>query len=151
MDFEKKEHLKMLKEKNRLSQERVKINKNPLLQECLEVLSSNMIILRDDERKDVYEIFIQKIPFAPWGIDWEKFDVTKSIDNIEQVNGIYAGKEFYIIWNRDFPIIKCDICTIIIHYDDICAVEPDTWLFSTDYKEAIEIHHEGKITVGMVN
>lgn len=150
MDIEKKEYLEQLKKKNKEYQDRKKINDNILLKECITALASNANLLEDEEKKNIYKRFKEKIPFLPWGIDWKQFETFKSINKLEQIGDVCVNKIFYIIWNEDLPIIKSELPTIIKHIDDISAVEPDTWLLSTNYDEVIEFYHEGKITFGIV-
>lgn len=151
MDIEKKEKLESLKKKNKEYQDRKKIEDNILLKECITALASNASVIKNEEMKNIYNVFKEKVPFLPWGIDWKQFNVFQSIDVLEQAKEICRSKDFYIIWNQDLPIIKSNLSTIIKYIDDISAVEPDTWLFSLNYNEVIEIYHEGKITVGKIN
>lgn len=151
MDIQKKEYLKGLKEKNKVYQEQMNIKNNILLKECITALSCNALLLNDSERNNIYKFFKEKIPFSPWGINWSLFNDTKVVEKKDNIYDNCINKEFYIIWNKDLPIIKCDICTIIRYYDEISSVEPDTWILSSNFKEIIEFHHEGKITVGLLN
>lgn len=80
----------------------------------------------------------------------ERFSSMQRMDNIEELYERCKSKEFYIIWHEELPVIKSDIGTIISNIYDICAVEFDTWVFSTDYSEIIEFYHEGEITYGVV-
>lgn len=151
MDIEKKEKLENLKKKNKEYQDRKKFENNILLKECITALASNASLIKNEEKEKIYNIFKERVPFLPWGIDWKQFKIFQSIDTLEQINKICISKDFYIIWNKDFPIIKSDLSTIIENINDISAVEPDTWLFSLNYDEVIEIYHEGNITVGKIN
>lgn len=149
MNIEQKERLEQLKKINKEKQRKKEIENNVLLLECKEALGDDGKILEQEEKDAVYRVFMEKVPFLPWGIDWEQFNVFQKINEIDELYEKCESKEFYIIWSDRFPIIKSDIDTIVKNIDDICAVSPeDTWLFSTNYDEVIEFHHEGKITLG---
>lgn len=150
MDSNKIKRLDELKKRNKEIQNKAKVEKNLLLNECLNALDRKARILSDDVGEEVYSIFKKKISFLPWGIDWEKCINTKIIRRSELRSDVFKSNEFFIIWNKDLPIIKSDLATIITNVDDICAVQFDTWLFASDYKEVVEFHHEGKITIGDV-
>ena len=107
--------------------------------------------MEQEEKDAVYRIFTEKVPFLPWGIDWEQFNAFQKISEIDEIYDKCESKEVYIIWSARFPIIKSDIDAIIKNIDDVCAVSPDTWLFFTNYDEVIEFHHDGKITLGHSN
>lgn len=151
MDNEKKEKLERLKKKNKEYQNKKKIEEDSLLNECITALSSHAILVENEEKSNIYNIFKEKIPFLAWGVDWKQFNTYQSIEALEQANEICVNKNYYIIWNKDLPIIKSDLCTITKYVDDISAVEPDTWLFSLNYEEIIEIYHDGNITIGKLN
>ena len=148
MNTEQKERLERLKRINKEKQHKKKIENNVLLLECKEALGAAGEILEQEEKDAVYRIFMDKVPFLPWGVDWEQFNAFQKISEIDEICEKCESKEFYIIWSARFPIIKSDIDTIIKNIDDVCAVSPDTWLFAANYDEVIEFHHEGKITLG---
>ena len=151
MNTEQKERLERLKRINKEKQHKKKIENNVLLLECKEALGAAGKILEQEEKDAVYRIFTEKVPFLPWGIDWEQFNAFQNISEIDEIYEKCESKEFYIIWSARFPIIKSDIDKIIKNIDDVCAVSPDTWLFSANYDEVIEFYHEGKITLGHSN
>lgn len=148
MNIEQKERLQQLKKINKEKQRKMEIENNVLLSDCKEALGAGGKILEQEEKDDVYRIFQEKVPFLPWGIDWELFNTVYEVSEIDQIYEKCKSKEFYIIWWVEYPIIKSDIATIIKNIDDVCAVSPDTWLLSPDYDEVIEFHHDGKITLG---
>ena len=113
MNTEQKERLERLKRINKEKQYKKKIENDVLLLECKEALGAAGKILEQEEKDAVYRMFTEKVPFLPWGIDWEQFNAFQKISEI----------------------------------DDVCAVLPDTWLFSANYDEVIEFHHDGKITL----
>ena len=144
-----KERLEELKEKNKKIISETKIKNNILLNECIEALGNYGNILCDKDSKYVYHIF-EKIPFLPWGVDWQKFQNSISLNKIEEIPEVCEKEEFYIIWSNELPIINSSLYKILDCIEDICAVEADTWLLSNDFNELIEFHHEGKITFGRV-
>ena len=148
MNTEQKERLQQLKKINKERQCKKEIENDVLLSECKEALGAGGKILEQEEKDAVYRIFKEKVPFLPWGIDWELFNTVYEVSEIDQIYEKCKSKEFYIIWWVKYPIIKSDIATIIKNIDDVCAVSPDTWLFSPDYDEVIEFHHDGKIRLG---
>lgn len=148
MNIEQKERLQQLKKINKEKQCKKGIENDVLLSECKEALGAGGKILEQEEKDAVYCIFKEKVAFLPWGIDWELFNTVYEVSEIDQIYEKCKSKEFYIIWCAEYPIIKSDIATIIKNIDDVCAVSPDTWLFSPDYDEVIEFQHEGKITLG---
>lgn len=150
MDNEQKNRLKYLKQKNyeRLKKDRLK--KDLLLQECIEVLGDSCYIIEYEKGIMIYNKFIQMIPFLPWGIDWDKFDVFREINFLDELEESCINRYFYIIWGKDLPIIKSDIKTIAKYIYDIIAVSPDTWMLAENYGEIIEFYHEGKVIVGQI-
>ena len=151
MNIEQKEHLEQLKRTNKARQRKKEIENNVLLLECKVALGTGGIVLEQEEKNIVYRVFKERIPFLPWGIDWNRFNSFYKIDKIKEIDEKCKCKDFYVIWCDELPIIKSDIVTIIRNIDDVCAVEADTWLFSVDYSEIIEFYHEGQITFGVVN
>lgn len=150
MDKEKKARLEYLKQRNKEKQKKDKLKKNLLLQECIEVLSDSSYIIDYEKGIMIYNKFMQMIPFLPWGIDWDKFDVFRKINSLDKLEESCINRYFYIIWGKDLPIIKSDIKTISNYIYDIVAVSPDTWLLAENYDEIIEFYHEGKVTVGQI-
>ena len=150
MNIEQKEHLERLKRRNEEKQYKMKIENNVLFSECKAALGTAGKLLEQEEKNIVYRVFKEKVPFLPWGIDWKQFNSFHKIDKVEEIYQKCKCKDFYIIWCDELPIIKCDIFTIIKNIDDVCAVEFDTWLFSVDFSEIIEFHHEGAISFGVI-
>ena len=150
MNIEQKRHLEQLKRRNKEKQRQMKIENNVLFLECEVALGTAGKLLEQEEKDIVYCLFNERVPFLPWGIDWKQFNLYHIFDKAEEIQQKCKCKDFYIIWCKELPIIKSDIFSIIKNIDDICAVEPDTWLFSVDYSEIIEFHHDGTITFGML-
>ena len=150
MDNDRKKRLEQLKKENRIIQERKRVENNILLKECIIALESSAEILKKEDADKIYKTFQERIPFLPWGIDWKQLYSVHIVDDIKKLRDVCKSEDFYIIWNAELPIIKSDLLSIIGCMDDISAVEPDTWLFSLNYDEVVELYHEGKITVGMV-
>ena len=150
VNIEQKERLEQLKRKNREERCKKEIENNILFLECKAALGTAGKLLGKEEKNIVYCAFKERIPFLPWGVDWEQFDSFQKVNEMEEILQKCKCKDFYIIWCDKLPIIKSDIFTIISNIDDVCAVEADTWLFSEDYNEIIEFYHEGTITFGMI-
>ena len=151
MDMDRKQRLEQLKKDNRAIQAQKRVEGNVLLKECITALSSSAEILKKEDADKIYKTFQERIPFLPWGVDWKEFKSVHVVDDIKKLRDVCRNQDFYIIWDVELPIIKSDLLSIIRCIDDISAVEPDTWLFSLNYDEVIELYHEGKITVGIVN
>lgn len=151
MNINQKKRLEQLKKENKAIQTQKRVKDNVLLKECITALSSSAEILKKEDADKIYKTFQERIPFLPWGIDWKQLNSVHVVDDIKKLGDVCRSQDFYIIWDVELPIIKSDLLSIIRCMDDISAVEPDTWLFSLDYNEVIEIYHEGKLTVGMAN
>ena len=150
MNIDQKIRLEQLKKENRAIQAQKRVEDNVLLKECITALASDAELLKKEDADKVYKTFMETIPFLPWGVDWKEFKSVHVVGDIKKLRDVCRSQDFYIIWNAELPIIKSDLLSIIRCMDDISAVEPDTWLFSLNYDEVVELYHEGKITVGMV-
>lgn len=151
MDTNQKKRLEQLKKENKAIQAQKRVEDNVLLKECITALASDAELLKKEAADKVYKTFTERIPFLPWGIDWKQFNSVYVVDDTKKLRDVCRSQDFYIIWDAELPIIKSDLLSIIRCIDDISAVEPDTWLFSLNYDEVIELYHEGKITIGIVN
>ena len=151
MDNDRKQRLEQLKKENKAVQAQRRVENNILLKECIDALASDAEVLKKEDADKIYKIFSETIPFLPWGIDWNQLNSVHVVDDVKKLKDVCRSEDFYIIWNVELPIIKSDLLSIIKCMDDISAVEPDTWLFSLSYEEVVEIYHEGKITLGMIN
>lgn len=150
MNIYQKKRLEQLKKENKAIQAQKRVEDNVLLKECITALASDAELLKKEDADKVYKTFMETIPFLPWGVDWKEFKSVHIVDDIKKLRDVCRSEDFYIIWNAELPIIKSNLLSIIRCMDDISAVEPDTWLFSLNYDEVVELYHEGKITVGMV-
>lgn len=146
-----KKRLEELKDINKTKIKYDKRKNNTLLKECMEVLKNHGFILNHEAEFLTYNKFKEILIFTPYGIDWKEENKFKNIIHLQlipQLKENCTKDNYYIIWGKDLPIINCNIISIINHINDITAVEADTWLISTDYKEIIEFNHEGSITLG---
>ncbi|WP_324822891.1 hypothetical protein [Sinanaerobacter sp. ZZT-01] len=153
MNDELKKKLEKLKAINKAKNKNEEKKNNILLKECMEALHDDGFILDNEDARLVYHDFKGSVVFTPWGIDWEEGKKIKKIKHIQfesELTEICSKDNYYIIWGKGLPIIRCSLNAIINHLDDIKAVEVDTWLFSTDYSEIIEFYHEGRITLGRI-
>lgn len=150
MDNERKAYLEKLKKESKQLQKKRKIQNNVLLNECIDNLSDNATVLNQEQSEQIYNKLKKTVPFGAWGIDWLQFHDSKTVHSYDELIAPCSNKQFYIIWGKDLPIINCDIYSIVRYLDDISAVSPDTWLFSLDFNEVIELYHDGKITVGKI-
>ena len=151
MDNDRKQRLEQLKKENKAVQAQKRVENNILLKECITALASDAEVLKKEDAEKIYKIFNETIPFLPWGIDWKQLKSVHIVDDFKKLKDVCRSEYFYIIWNAELPVIKSDLLSIIRCIDDISAVEPDTWLFSSNYEEVVEFYHEGRITVGMAN
>ena len=151
MDSDRKQRLEQLKKENKAVQVQKRVEDNLLLKECITALASDAELLTKEDADKIYQIFNETIPFLPWGIDWKQLKSVHIVDDVKKLKDVCRSEYFYIIWNAELPVIKSDLLSIIRCIDDISAVEPDTWLFSLNCNEVIELYHEGRITVGMAN
>lgn len=154
MNDELKRKFEKLKDINKEKNKNKERENNILFKECMEALHNDGFILDNEEELLVYNDFKNKLVFTPWGIDWEGGKKIKNIKHIQfesELKEICSKDNYYIIWGKGLPIIRCGLNSIINHLDDIRAVDADTWLFSTDYNEVIEFYHEGRITLGQID
>ena len=148
--IKKLEKLKNINKEKNTSKER---ENNVLLKECIEALHDYGYVLDNEAELSVYNNFKNTLIFTPWGIDWVGGKKLKNIKHIQfesELKEVCSKDNYYIIWGKGLPIIRCGLNSIIKYLDDIRAVDADTWLFSTDYNEVIEFYHEGRITLGQI-
>lgn len=148
MDDDRKKYMEKLRNKNKEYQERIRLQNNQLLQECLQVLGDTATTLLEQDKNLVYQQFVNKTPFGSWGIEWNEFNNSRIIKNPVELLELCKNNNFYIIWGKHLPIIKSSLDLIVKNIDDIVAVEVDTWLISFDYNEIVEFNHEGKTIMG---
>lgn len=149
MDSNTKKRYEELKRKQKEKNENKLKYDNSLLMECLELLKNNSYILNDSEEQYILKKFNKEVPITEWGrISWEKMSDYKIVYDYNELLEILIRSEYYIIWGKGLPIIKCDLNQIIKYIYDIIAVDFDTWLVSSDFVDVVEFCHRGQASVG---
>lgn len=105
-----------------------------LLDEAIESLEI-ADILSEYDNSLIKSLFIDSIIFNFSGngkVNWnlvEHFDL-QEIEEVLNYNAIIENDLCYIIWNdKSLPIIKTTIKCIINSFDDVSAINFDTWFF----------------------
>ena len=127
MDAERKKKLELLKTQAKMNERKQSLQKNVLLQECLEVLSSYSIV--EDENEIEY---IESLASSP---DFEMYshDVRIILDEEER---------YYIVWDEaTLPIVLCSGKYINECWDDVMAVAFDTYFVSKSTRKVIGVRH----------
>ena len=127
MDEERKKKLELLKIQAKKNERKQSLQKNVLLQECLEVLSSYSIV--EDENEIEY---IELLASSP------NFEMYSHDDRI-----ILDEEERYcIVWDEaTLPIVLCSGKYINECWDDVMAVAFDTYFVSKSTRKVIGVRH----------
>ena len=127
MDEERKKKLEQLKIQAKTNERKQSLQKNVLLQECLEVLSSYSIV--EDENEIEY---IESLASSP---DFEMFSHDDRIILDEE-------ERYYIVWDEaTLPIVLCSGKYINECWDDVMAVAFDTYFVSKSTRKVIGVRH----------
>ena len=127
MDEERKKKLESLKIQAKTNERKQSIQKNVLLQECLEVLSSYSIV--EDENEIEY---IESLASSP---DFEMYSHDDRIILDEE-------ERYYIVWDEaTLPIVLCSGKYINECWDDVMAVAFDTYFVSKSTRKVIGVRH----------
>lgn len=127
MDEERKKKLESLKIQAKTNERKQSLQKNVLLQECLEVLSSYSIV--EDENEIEY---IESLASSP---DFEMYSHDDRIILDEE-------ERYYIVWDEaTLPIVLCSGKYINECWDDVMAVAFDTYFVSKSTRKVIGIRH----------
>ena len=127
MDEERKKKLESLKIQAKINERKQSLQKNVLLQECLEVLSSYSIV--EDENEIEY---IESLASSP---DFEMYSHDDRIILDEE-------EQYYIVWDEaTLPIVLCSGKYINECWDDVMAVAFDTYFVSKSTRKVIGIRH----------
>lgn len=127
MDEERKKKLELLKIQAKTNERKQSLQKNVLLQECLEVLSSYSII--EDENEIEY---IESLASSP---DFEMYSHDDRIILDEE-------ERYYIVWDEvTLPIVLCSGKCINECWDDVMAVAFDTYFVSKSTRKVIGVRH----------
>ena len=127
MDEERKKKLESLKIQAKTNEQKQSLQKNVLLQECLEVLSSYSIV--EDENEIEY---IESLASSP---DFEMYSHDDRIILDEE-------ERYYIVWDEaTLPIVLCSGKYINECWDDVMAVAFDTYFVSKATRKVIGIRH----------
>ena len=152
----RKERMQELLQKNKESR---KVEIEPLLKECVEVLQSNVEILSQVESEEMYYTLQKVFPFTSWGrIDWDNFKNKIRIANSQDIINILRKKyktidyEIVALWGYgNSPVIKTNLQNAIKHIEDINDIGSDQWLYCSSYKFVIEFYHNDSIVIGFDN
>lgn len=122
-----------------------------LFDEAIQALNK-VKLLTDIEGNKVMDLFIQSFPFNTEGvgkIDWDNIDkkiCLKYIEEVKNLKDFDLNKKCYIIWNdNSFPILETVINNAINAFEDVAAVNFDTWIFIPENKMVIENRPSGLI------
>ncbi len=127
MDEERKKKLESLKIQAKTNERKQSLQKNVLLQECLEVLSSYSIV--EDENEIEY---IESLASSP---DFEMYSHDDRIILDEE-------ERYYIVWDEaTLPIVLCSGKYINECWDDVMAVAFDTYFVSKSTRKVIGVRH----------
>ena len=127
MDEERKKKLESLKIQAKTNERKQSLQKNVLLQECLEVLSSYSIV--EDENEIEY---IESLASSP-DIEMYSHDDRIILDEEER---------YYIVWDEaTLPIVLCSGKYINKCWDDVMAVAFDTYFVSKSTRKVIGVRH----------
>ena len=127
MDEERKKKLESLKIQAKTNERKQSLQKNVLLQECLEVLSSYSIV--EDENEIEY---IESLASSP---DFEMYSHDDRIILDEE-------ERYYIVWDEaTLPIVLCSGKYINECWDDVLAVAFDTYFVSKSTRKVIGVRH----------
>lgn len=127
MDEERKKKLEQLKIQAKTNERKQSLQKNVLLQECLEVLSSYSIV--EDENEIEY---IESLASSP---DFEMYSHDDRIILDEE-------ERYYIVWDEaTLPIVLCSGKYINECWDDVMAVAFDKYFVSKSTRKVIGVRH----------
>ncbi len=127
MDEERKKKLESLKIQAKTNERKQSLQKNVLLQECLEVLSSYSIV--EDENEIEY---IESLASSP------NFEMYSHDDRII----LDEEERYYIVWDEaTLPIVLCSGKYINECWDDVMAVAFDTYFVSKSTRKVIGVRH----------
>ena len=127
MDAERKKKLELLKTQAKTNERKQNLQKNVLLQECLEALSSYSIV--EDENE------IEYIESLASSLDFEMYSHDDRIILDEE-------ERYYIVWDEaTLPIVLCSGKYINECWDDVMAVAFDTYFVSKSTRKVIGIRH----------
>jgi hypothetical protein len=127
MDEERKKKLESLKIQAKTNERKQSLQKNVLLQECLEALSSYSIV--EDENEIEY---IESLASSP---DFEMYSHDDRIILDEE-------ERYYIVWDEaTLPIVLCSGKYINECWDDVMAVAFDTYFVSKLTRKVIGVRH----------
>ena len=127
MDEERKKKLESLKIQAKTNERKQSLQKNVLLQECLEVLSSYSIV--EDENEIEY---IESLASSP---DFEMYSHDDRIILDEE-------ERYYIVWDEaTLPIVLCSGKYINECWYDVMAVAFDTYFVSKSTRKVIGVRH----------
>ncbi len=127
MDEERKKKLESLKIQAKTNERKQSLQKNVLLQECLEALSSYSIV--EDENEIEY---IESLASSP------NFEMYSHDDRII----LDEEERYYIVWDEaTLPIVLCSGKYINECWDDVMAVAFDTYFVSKSTRKVIGVRH----------
>jgi hypothetical protein len=152
----RKKRMQELLQKNKESR---KLEIEPLLKECVEVLQSNVEILSQVESEEMYYALQKAFPFTSSGrIEWDNFRNKIKVANLQDIIGIlsekYKARDYDIVtlWGYgNSPVIRTNLQNAIKHIEAINAIGSDQWAYCHLYKFVIEFYHDDSIVIGFHN
>ena len=127
MDEERKKKLESLKIQAKINERKQSLQKNVLLQECLEVLSSYSIV-EDENEIEYIESLASSLDFEMYSHD----------DQVIMEDAL----KYYIVWDEaSLPVIITNGKIIMENWDDVMAVSFETYFVSVSSGKVIGIRH----------
>ncbi|SFT03050.1 hypothetical protein [Marininema halotolerans] len=123
-----------------------------LYEECLEALGEGVEILSKKDSEEIFEWFESNFFISYGRIDWEKSKGLTLINSLEELPKCIQNEMVFILWDEaDTPVLKANFRTVLDVIDDVTAVSFDTWLVGRDSGYVVEYHHEGDITIAILD
>jgi hypothetical protein len=127
MDAEQKKKLERLKAQAHIKEQKQRLQKNVLLQECLDALSFYLILEDEDEIKHIESLV------ASSHAEMRSHDDKVILEDDER---------YYIVWDEaTLPVVMSTGKNIVECWDDVMAVSFDTYLVSVSTGKTIGIRH----------
>ncbi len=127
MDAELRKKLERLKAQAHIKEQKQRLQKNVLLQDCLDALSFYLILEDEDEIKHIESLA------ASSHAEMHSHDDKVILEDNEQ---------YYIVWDEaTLPVVMSTGKNIVECGDDVMAVAFDTYLVSVSTGKTIGIRH----------
>ena len=127
MNTEQKKKLELLRSQAQTKERKQSLQKNVLLQECLEALGTFEILEKEDQIKNIESL-----------VTLQDAEMHSHEDRII----LDEEEKYYIVWDEaTLPIVVSLGRTIMKCWDDVLAVAFDTYLVSESFERIVGIRH----------